>query len=131
MFAAACTVIAGPKFETMTLQPQQGKALIVVYRRAAVIGDGNRATVWLNDTLIGKLPIESFITLDVEPGTYDLTIGPKPRGDYRSVDVEVEAGKVYYTRLRRGVYDRLREEDEDAAKEELKGMTFIAHPEKA
>jgi hypothetical protein len=129
---SGCTFMDGPKYETMTLEPEQGKGLVVIYRRASVIGDGVRSRVWLNGNDIGKLPIESFITIDVEPGPFDLTIGPKLHESFPSTKVDAHADKVYYIRFRRGVlYDGLRTVDEQMAKEELNGMTHIAHPEDA
>lgn len=129
---SGCTFIAGPKYETMALEAKPGKGLVVVYRRASVLGDGVRSRVWLDGKNIGKLPVESFITIDAEPGLIKLTIGPRLDEAFPTTDLDVHAGNIYYIRFRRRpLYDGLEAVDVAMARDELRGMTHIAHPEDA
>jgi len=90
----------GPQF-TQPSAPENGKAIIYVYRERVAMTGHEIPGVKMNDSLMIKtFPELSYIPISVEPGSYSFS--PKLFGIYKTtpVTVKAEAGQVYYVTFR-------------------------------
>ena len=90
----------GPKF-SKTISPNDGKAIIYVYRASFALTNGEMPGVQMNDTtIVSALPHTNYFAIAVEPGSYTFT--PKLFGIYGTTpaDINVEAGQTYFVRMR-------------------------------
>src|SRR5262245_4824292 len=77
------------------LQPVPGKTSLYVCREnAALMGAGNRTTVFVDKQPIGTLKPNNFAHTVVEPGSHDIYIKRNPGGDSGILTIASQAGEV-------------------------------------
>ncbi len=94
-FLSGCAGL-GPKF-TQPLSPEDGKAMIYVYRARGVMTAEKMPGIKLNGSeIVSSIPEISYFPLSVAPGNYEFT--PSLFGIYATtpLNLEVAAGQTYF-----------------------------------
>ena len=76
----------------------EGKALVYIYRPGSMVGAAVSYSVNANDVKVSeaRLKNKSYLLYFGEPGRY--TFWAQVTNTRRAVDLDVEAGKIYYVR---------------------------------
>jgi hypothetical protein len=92
-----CNSVFSQKFNPVNEIPD-GKALVYIYRPGSIVGAALSYTVNANDVKVSvaRLKNKSYLVYFAEPGRY--TFWAQVTNTRRAVDLDVEAGKIYYVR---------------------------------
>jgi len=92
-----CYSAYSQKFEPVNEIPE-GKALVYIYRPGSMVGAAVHYTVNANDEKVSEahLKNKSYLVFFAEPGRY--TFWAQVTNTRREVDLDVEAGNIYYVR---------------------------------
>lgn len=104
--------------------PEAGKSGLYIFRDSSV-GFAIIDAISLDDVQIGKVPANSFIYRDIEPGAHTLSI-PTEFSKYK-IDLDIEPGKLCYVNyyIRMGVFrgnGALKVVEENNAKKRIKKL---------
>lgn len=102
LLLASCAT--GPRFEPAP-SPGAQKALVYIYRPAALTASARRTEFFVNDRSVATLSSGGYTHLYLDPGNY--AISQKWAADIgflgsQKKKLEVEAGKTYYYRFANG-----------------------------
>jgi hypothetical protein len=92
-----CNSVFSQKFTPVTEIPA-GKALVYIYRPGSMVGAAVHYSINANDVKVSEshLKNKSYLVYFAEPGRY--TFWAQVTNTRRSVDLDVEAGKIYYVK---------------------------------
>ena len=93
---AGCATSSGPTLAEAPIVVPAGKAVIVVYRVNSLTSAAYRHNIYLDGTLIARLPAGSYTHLTVNPGTYEVSSGKESNTRIKFVSVTVDAGDTQY-----------------------------------
>jgi hypothetical protein len=94
---ASASAALAQKFEPVKEIPE-GKALVYIYRPGSMVGAAVHYTVNANDEKVSEAHLRnnSYLVFFANPGRY--TFWAQVTNTRREVDLDVEAGKIYYVR---------------------------------
>jgi hypothetical protein len=97
MLILTCNSVFSQKF-TPEKEIPAGKALVYIYRPGSMVGAAVHYTINANDAKVSEshLRNKSYLVYFAEPGRY--TFWAQVTNTRREVDLDVEAGKVYYVK---------------------------------
>lgn len=93
---AGCATSSGPTLAQSPIVVPDGKAVIVIYRVSSLTSAAYRHNMYLDGTLVARLPIGSYTHFAVDPGNYEVSSGKESNIRIKVVSVNANAGDTHY-----------------------------------